>query len=406
MRKPRIILYGHFGSGNVGNDSSLEAALYHVRRHRPDADILCVCNGPQVIKDRFGIDTLPIDASRVGSEHRSANKSRLKEILSRVWGELSFWLKRPAWFQRGDQFMIVGTGAVDDMAVRHPRNAPYELYKWCKTAKMGGAHVIFLSVGVGPIMNRMSRFLMLRALRMADYRSYREKAAFNYLQAIGYDTSVDYLYPDLVFSLPKEVLPISPKMSPKPKVVGLGLISYYGWRNDPGIGEAIYQEYFSKITRFASWLFDHGYAVRIISGDRTDQRPVKELIDFVNKQGQPQWREKLVAEEINTVSDLFHQIAHTEIVVASRFHNVLCSLMLERPVISLGYHEKNTNLMTEMGLEMYDQHIEHFTFERLVEQFECYTADLRQASQRIRSKNEEYRQLLDEQYRNILLGMD
>jgi polysaccharide pyruvyl transferase WcaK-like protein len=89
--------------------------------------------------------------------------------------------------------------------------------------------------------------------------------------------------------------------------------------------------------------------------------------------------------------------------VASRFHNVLCTLMLERPVISLGYHAKNEVLMAGMGLASYCQHIEEFTFDRLVEQFERYKADFDEAVQRIHQKNEHYRELLDEQYRAVLL---
>jgi polysaccharide pyruvyl transferase WcaK-like protein len=76
--------------------------------------------------------------------------------------------------------------------------------------------------------------------------------------------------------------------------------------------------------------------------------------------------------------------------------------MLERPIISLGYHAKNDVLMAEMGLASYCQHIEEFTFERLVEQFERYKADFDEAVQRIHHKNERYRQLLDEQYLAIL----
>ena len=79
--------------------------------------------------------------------------------------------------------------------------------------------------------------------------------------------------------------------------------------------------------------------------------------------------------------------------------------MLARPAVSLGYHAKNDALMSEMGLGAYCQHIETFTFEKLVEQFESYLADLEQATQRIHKRQEEYRQLLDEQYRNVLLAV-
>ena len=403
LREPRIILYGHFGSGNIGNDSSLEAMLHHIKKYQPTLEVICICDGPQMIGDSFGIKTLPIDESHSGSDDKSGNKSRLKKVWSRLLGEFIFWLKRPSWFQRGDQFIIVGTGAVDDMAVKHPWNAPYELYKWCSVAKLGGAQVIFLSVGVGPIMNRVSRILMLRALRMANYRSYREQAAFSFLHSVGVDTSGDVLYPDLVFSLPIEPLFTSVKLPNHAKVVGLGLINYYGWGPDPESGEAIYQEYISKIKKFASWLLAEGYQIRIISGDAVDQRPIQDLMDHLLRENKD-WQEKLVVENIANVNELFAQIGKTDVVVASRFHNILCSLMLERPVISLGYHKKNANLMAEMGLESYDQHIEEFTVEKLVEQFRFYTLDMEQAVQRIHTKNQQYRQLLDEQYRNILVN--
>lgn len=405
LREPRIILYGHFGSGNIGNDSSLEAMLHAIKKYRPNAGVLCICNGPGVIGERFQIETLEITPSHHADGNSSGNwiVARLKKIANRIFSEIGFWIKRPAWFQKGDQFIVVGTGAVDDMAVKNPWNAPYDLYKWCSVAKWGGAQVVFLSVGVGPIVNRISRFLMLRALRMAHYRSYRETAAFDYLKGIGYDTTGDKLYPDLVFSLPVESLPV-PQRRSSALAVGLGLINYHGWRHDSVNGEKIYQGYLTKIKYFVAWLLDKGYAVRIISGDAIDQRSVQELREYVARE-KASSQHQLIVESISDINDLFAQIAKTDIVVASRFHNVLCSLMLARPVISLGYHEKNVALMKEMGLESYCQHIETFTVSKLVEQFELHTSDMDDVVRCIHHKNEQYRQLLDGQYRNVLLQL-
>jgi polysaccharide pyruvyl transferase WcaK-like protein len=206
-----------------------------------------------------------------------------------------------------------------------------------------------------------------------------------------------------VFSLPEESLPVPKPPSTTQLTVGLGLINYYGWGYDSINGERIYQEYLTKIKCFVAWLLDRGFTVRIISGDDVDQRPVADIIDFVIQE-KPSWRPGLIVEKIPNVSELFSQIAQADIVVASRFHNVLCSLMLGRPVISLGYHAKNDALMAEMGLETYCQHIETFTFERLVEQFEAYLSNLDQATQRIHQQQQKYRRLLDEQYRNVLLA--
>ncbi len=52
-------------------------------------------------------------------------------------------------------------------------------------------------------------------------------------------------------------------------------------------------------------------------------------------------------------------MSRAEVVVASRFHNVICALRLARPTISIGYAGKNHHLMRQMGLEDYSQDIEH-----------------------------------------------
>lgn len=400
MNMDKIILYGHYGSGNIGNDSSLEAALYHIKKYQPDAAVICVCAGPHEVSRRFGIQVLSMSGKHADKPDSRGLLSRIRRFWLRLMDEVFFWLQSPKWFQPGDKFIVVGTGAVDDMGVGRPWHAPYALYKWCKTAKMGGARVIFLSVGVGPILNRVSKFLMLKALRLADYRSYRDVAAFDYLQSLGYDTSGDLLYPDLVFSLPKASLPIPEKSPSIPKVVGLGLINYDGWR--PGASETVYKEYFSKIKQLASWLFRNGFIIRVISGDIADRRPVQELVEFVKNEGESQWQENFIVQEISDVNELFNQIAQTDFVIASRFHNVLCALMLERPVISLGYHEKNDLLMKGMGLGHYCQHIENFTHEVLIDQFSSCIRDADKITCQIHDQLDGYRDLLDNQYKKLL----
>lgn len=407
MKRVRIVLYGHFGSGNVGNDSSLEAALYNIKRILPQAEIICVCNGPHAVAERFDIETIPITESESKDKRQITNFkiSRIKRVLVRVIDEFEFWIKRPNWFKTVDLFIIVGTGAVDDMAVRRPWHAPYELYKWCKCAKLGGVDVVFLSVGVGPIVNRLNRFLMLKALRLADYRSYRETAAEEYLKDVGFDTNGDFIYPDLVFSLNRNSL-IEKKetiaFSTSKQTVGLGLINYYGWKHDEGAGEPIYQVYISKLKRFVSWLLENDYQIRLLIGDQTDRRPLDELIAFVKSDLSPPHHKRVIADEILNVDDLFKQIAQSDIVIASRFHNVLCSLMLERPVISLGYHEKNDLLMEDIGLRDYCQHIEHFSLEWLIEQFNSCIDETDQIVRQIHNRLDKYRGLLDDQYKLLL----
>ena len=318
---------------------------------------------------------------------------------------MDFWLRRTCWLRSIDQFIVVGTGALDDMAVR-PWNMPYDLFKWCQAAKLAGVRVVFLSVGAGPIEHPLSRALMLNALRTACYRSYRDCASQEYLQRVGFNTTNDCVYPDLVFSLsPPAVIPAAPALSIQ--TVGLGVIGYYGWRHDHCLGEPLYQSYISKLNQFVGWLLDQGYTVRVLIGDSpTDQRPVDDLLSYVRTQRPADWSKCIFAETITDVHDLLGQIAQTDLVVASRFHNVLCALMLERPVLSIGYNVKNDALMGEMGLAAYCQHIEHFSVEQLIHQFCALRAEYSDAIQCIHHQTECNRQLLAEQYQHVLYIKD
>ena len=134
----------------------------------------------------------------------------------------------------------------------------------------------------------------------------------------------------------------------------------------------------------------------------TRWRPVDELFTYVQAEGKPDWQSRIIAGPIGNADDLFKQIAKTDIVVASRFHNIVSALQLGRPVISIGYHEKNDALLAEMGLQPYCQHIERFSIDLLIKQFQILTSELEPASKRIQEKCAQYRQLLDEQYRKIL----
>ena len=76
--------------------------------------------------------------------------------------------------------------------------------------------------------------------------------------------------------------------------------------------------------------------------------------------------------------------------------------MLERPVISLSYHEKNDHLMKGMGLGNYCLHIEHFTNEQLIEQFNSCNHESERIVRQIHDQLESYRDLLDAQYKTLL----
>src|SRR5580698_7660875 len=59
-RSRKIALFGHFDSSNFGNESTLQAILYHLRRFDPDAEVTCISTGYAATATTHHVDALPI----------------------------------------------------------------------------------------------------------------------------------------------------------------------------------------------------------------------------------------------------------------------------------------------------------------------------------------------------------
>jgi len=398
MATKKIALFGLFGVGNFGNEASLEAALKHIRCNRPDLETVCVCADPDDVIARHQVNAVSI---HMGTESAYATiANRPYRLCLRALYEMVIWI-RIYRFLRTVEFIIVpGTGILDDFGVS-PWQMPYHLFRWSLIAKLAHTKFYFLSIGAGPIHQPLSRWFMKQAAHFATYRSYRDTISKEFMESIAFDTARDSVYPDLVFSLP---IPTTVQRQKTRISIGLGVMAYYGWHNAAEQGEGIYQAYLEKLVSFAGWLLRRGYSLRLLVGEQSDQRMVNDLQCALAEQMKAYQAERVVAEPINSIQDLMAQIALTDLVVATRFHNVLCALMSNKPVISLGYAKKNDVLMAEMGLEPFCQHVESFDVEQLKQQFVLLEQQAHFYRKQLCRCNDEYRQALAQQYALIFGG--
>jgi polysaccharide pyruvyl transferase WcaK-like protein len=209
--------------------------------------------------------------------------------------------------------------------------------------------------------------------RMAHYRSYRDKLSRDFMKSIGFDVSRDPLSADLAFGLPAAAE--SGRDNPDTVCVGVGIMAYSGWKKADEDGEAIYRTYLDKIAEFISWLQERGLNVRLLTGDIVDRRAVADIMNMFPQNEAHSGSMHIVAEEMTSLHDVMAQIAHTDIVVATRYHNVICALRMGRPVISLAYSTKNDALLNATGLEEYCHYVETFDVDVLKSQVEKMLAE-------------------------------
>jgi polysaccharide pyruvyl transferase WcaK-like protein len=392
----RIGVFGLFGCGNAGNDGSLEAMLLFLRRVRPDAELICFCQASRGadlgISRQFGVAATPLSFLRPAS-----GLLRVLDSLSlKAPRQLASLLRAIAYASRTDLLILPGTGNLDDFRKR-PLGIPLAVFGWCLAATLCRTRIAFVSVGAGPIRHPVSRWLMKSAAGMAHYRSYRDVLAKEFMQSIGFDARGDAVYPDIAFRLPLPAAVGRRHAREALLVVGVGIMAYTGWHDDRTRGTRIYAAYLEKITKFVLWLLDRGHPVRILVGEDTDQQAVTDVVTRVAA-AMPRLPEgRFLAEPMRTLHDLMRQIAKTDVVVATRFHNVVCALKMGKPTVSIGYGKKNNALMAEMGMGSFCQHIEHLDLDLLIEQFTQLMADRARYEQSIHDANQLFQQRLDHQ---------
>src|SRR5271156_2222590 len=56
----RITLFGAFGVGNLGNECTLQAFLYNLKKYIPGAEIRCICSEPMEVTSTYHFAASPI----------------------------------------------------------------------------------------------------------------------------------------------------------------------------------------------------------------------------------------------------------------------------------------------------------------------------------------------------------
>jgi polysaccharide pyruvyl transferase WcaK-like protein len=92
------------------------------------------------------------------------------------------------------------------------------------------------------------------------------------------------------------------------------------------------------------------------------------------------------------------QLAGVDVVVASRYHNVVSALKLSKPTISISYGTKSDALMEQMRLAEFRQPIQDLDVPRLIDQFRALEARASSVVPALRARNAEYLESLDQQY--------
>jgi polysaccharide pyruvyl transferase WcaK-like protein len=341
-RRPRIGLFGLLGSGNIGNDASVEAIMRYLRTEYPDATVDAMCKGWQRMRDRYGIAATPLQWQQ---EHvRPGWPGKALTAL----GKVIDGFRTAGWVRGHDVVIIPGMGILDPTLPLSPWSTPYAVYLLAAWGRLFGAKVALVAVGADKASAKTTQSLYNRTARLAAYVSFRDGSSRETLQGEGVDVSAFSVHPDLVWTIP-----VTREQPEDPKLVAVGVMAYYGGQADRGRTAEVYASYAESVAEFTRWLLDSGHDVRLFYGDEGDKPALEKILAEVRSSRPGLAPGRLTPYYPTTHEEVTGLLGPVAVVVATRLHNLMFALKLGKPTIALSYARKIDAMMADLGLGGY-----------------------------------------------------
>lgn len=397
----RYGLWGVFGTLNFGNEATLRAVIENLPRFDDAASFLIIAAQPRQATLEHGLEAVSINGDPELGLPPGAKTTRFPK---RLWREIRDLPRVWKTLRSIDVLVIAGTGVLYEIG-EGVLGWPFQLFKWCFLAKLAKRRIVFLSVGADGlagsrtcrsrrerIRQRLGAALLTRSLSYADYRSYRDPLSRQRVGALLPVAMDDPVVPDLAFSLFRGLAPPLMSADPKRRVIGVGLYAVEG--PEPAV-----ELYLAVMERLVVRLHERGYFVRLFIGDGTYDEAILHTLwaRLTDRVG-----DGISVVQLRDFETLLHQLAECDALIATRFHNLLLSMLLGTPVISISHMPKNDQLMAMMDLSNFCLALPTVNVAQILR---CL-ADLEVRSEAVRAhlrlKSAEFAASLDDQYRYVV----
>ena len=417
----RIGLLDHMGYGNLGDAAIQESMIANISKRLPNATFVAFSLRPADTTKRHNIPCHPITWSCPVDTDQGIDAGRWQTRR----GKLKSWLKnnrvihflakpvidlvrelrfcgRSYRIIRGlDVLIISGGGQLGDLW-NGPWSHPYTILKFAVLTRLAGKKLYFFNVGAGPLDHWLSRLFVRFAVQLGSYRSFRDEDSQQLIVRLGVKGQ-SFVYPDPVYALELCELTSPFRGRRSPPVVGINPFGYCDPRVWPRKDVGLYQAYLDKIVQFTNWLLDRGYVVHIFTTEiSVDRFSIQDLKSRLHSRVGPSGL--VFRGESESVKDVLRKIAECDLIVTSKFHGIIFSHLLHKPVISLSYHRKMDVAMRSAGQSCYNTNVEEFDIEWLTSAFTSIESRSSELHRSFADMVGRRAAILNEQFDNLFLS--
>jgi polysaccharide pyruvyl transferase WcaK-like protein len=356
-----VALLSPCGFGNLGDAAIMSAAIDEIRARLPQAEIVAFTLNPTDTAQRHGVPAFALDAQTLnglgrardtdqglrglmerGLERVNRVSSRIAAALRRTlnvvtgpWREWQHWRATAQVVRRCQLVVVCGGGQLDEFW-GGPWGHPYAMFKFARLARRAGARFIILSSGSATLRSAFGRWLVGFALKIADYRSFREDFAVDLARDLG-APEPNHWFPDLAFSLRVPTNRVEPHARRRIGISPIAWCDPYAW---PEPDARRYASYLERLADFVRSLLARDEEVVLFATAGADHRVMADLVARLKRSGALPPNSQLRVSSARTVPDLLDVLQTLDVVVASRLHGVILAYVCHVPVAALSYDPK------------------------------------------------------------------
>lgn len=319
-------IIGNYGHDNNGDEAILCGILTQLTDQLsiPLENITVFSNNPKNTFDRYGVNSVKL-------LHKK--DSMIKSIAATIKESVPI-------MKQLDLLIIGGGGLLMDM---YKRDAP--LYSTLGIlGHRYGCKVVIYGVGAGPINTKVGSFFIKKLLTKADSISVRDDQSRTLLlNKLNLQKEIQVIG-DPAFAVP---FPIEKNSSQNSiRNVAVTAVPYFSNQYWPVADQAKYNHYISGMAKNLDHLIETKQVKVTFFSTKYPQdiEVTKDIASRMENIGQTE-----ILEDNLYPNDIVTLCAKQDLVIGTRLHSLILSLVAETPIIGIGYHQKVFDFMDRIN---------------------------------------------------------
>jgi len=318
----RVALFGEYGLGNLGNDMTCRAAVDRLGALLPDSTFTALTSETGRTQELVGLES-----SSFATPHGSS-------FPARVWAKFADLAALLRLIGKVDVVVVPGTGMLEDPTARMPGGQLTWLALLSLACRLHRVPLVWVGMGGSPYASWFTGRVAAWAARGAARRSYRDDMTRDALGKSRLDVSDDQVIYDLVLAV--DPLPQLPAPSG-------GHVAVSVFDLPPEQGRTRYTKVLAQVV---DRLTADGNQVTMVVMDDEDVPITNDVLALLDGPAPP-------TVQPTTLDDLLAVLAPCDVVVGTRYHTLVGTLVARRSPVALSHAAKDVALLAQAGLDDY-----------------------------------------------------